>query len=389
MRITAEGRVLAIGLLCAAVFAVPAGPASAVTFSNNSGISIPDGGPCASGNQAKATPYPSAIVASGLTAPVTDVNVTIKGYTAAFSHDVRMLLVGPAGQKALLYHQAGGSGSSSNVTFTLDDEAASFVLNPPVAGTFKPTQVTVCGTIPPTTSLPAPAPPAPYASTLSTFDGTNGNGTWNLYVVDIFSGGASSISGWDLTITAAPQCSDGIDNDGDDRTDLQDLGCTSPTDDDESTAPAICSFNPGTPGNDSFIGDDGADSFNGEGGDDFIAGQGGADCLTGGNGSDVVLGGAGTDVLEGGAGADRIEGEGGADQIYGGAGGDHIEGGDGADAINPEAGADTVIAGPGNDRVVARDGTRDVVDCGPGNADVALVDPQDKVTNCETVEVGP
>ena len=187
----------------------------------------------------------------------------------------------------------------------------------------------------------------------------------------------------------ATQCSDELDNDGDDRTDLQDLGCSSPTDNDESTSPAVCQFNPGTPGNDTFIGGGGPDRYNGEGGDDFIAGQGGADCLSGDTGGDVIIGGAGTDVLDGGPGGDRLEGEGGADQIYGGGGGDHIEGGDGADAINPEAGADTVLAGPGNDRVVARDGTRDVIDCGAGNADVALVDPFDKVTNCETVEVAP
>ena len=185
---------------------------------------------------------------------------------------------------------------------------------------------------------------------------------------------------------AAPTCSDGLDNDGNGRIDYpQDLGCSSAADTTEAS-PVSCPSNVnGTSGNDTFIGTDGANRYSGLGGDDFMFGQGGNDCLFGGNGGDVAFGGDGNDLLDGGAGGDRVEGEAGADVIYGGAGGETITGGDGADQINPEDGTDSVNAGAAGDLVVARDGIKDNVDCGSGT-DVAITDPIDTVTNCETVQ---
>lgn len=50
-------------------------------------------------------------------------------------------------------------------------------------------------------------------------------------------------------------------------------------------------------------------------------------------------------------------------------------------------GNDTLSGGPGNDTIHARDGHRDVIDCGPGR-DVAFVDPVDLVRGCERVVRG-
>ena len=49
--------------------------------------------------------------------------------------------------------------------------------------------------------------------------------------------------------------------------------------------------------------------------------------------------------------------------------------------------ADTLDGRDGNDRIDARGGGADTVICGPGAADVAIVDETDSVTGCEQVEL--
>jgi len=85
--------------------------------------------------------------------------------------------------------------------------------------------------------------------------------------------------------------------------------------------------------------------------DDLIYGRGGNDVLLGVRGNDVLFGGPGNDVLDGGVGADRLFGA------------------------------------AGNDTLKARDGKRDVVDCGSGR-DSAFVDRFDRVSGCERVVRG-
>ena len=104
-----------------------------------------------------------------------------------------MLLVGPGGQTAIIMSDAGGSpGGISNVTLTLDDFAA----DPLPVSTPAPVPLVTTGTYRPTNypnpnpadpdTFPSPCPittPSPD-SVLSTFNGTNPNGTWSLYIVD-------------------------------------------------------------------------------------------------------------------------------------------------------------------------------------------------------------
>jgi hypothetical protein len=82
------------------------------------------------------------------------------------------------------------------------------------------------------------------------------------------------------------------------------------------------------------------------------------------------------DFLRGSKQADKIFGLGANDRLYGFAGNDLIVGGPGKDRL---------YGGTGNDRLEARDGQRDLVDCGPGK-DVAIVDIIDQVSACETVK---
>ena len=123
----------------------------------------------------------------------------------------------------------------------------------------------------------------------------------------------------------------------------------------------------GKAGDDVIFAWEGSDHLEGEAGNDTLRGRGGDDLLFGRIGDDVILGDEGADLLEGGRGRDRLDG---------GAGNDTITGG---------YDADTLAGGPGRDRLVAVDGTRDVVDCGPGR-DTALVDRRDRVRGCERIE---
>jgi Ca2+-binding RTX toxin-like protein len=79
-----------------------------------------------------------------------------------------------------------------------------------------------------------------------------------------------------------------------------------------------------------------------------------------------------------------VSGGPGKDRLFGGPGNDAVSGGPGNDRIDPGSGRDHVSAGAGNDRIFARDGQRDVVDCGPGH-DVAIVDRVDVTRRCEVV----
>jgi subtilisin-like proprotein convertase family protein len=172
-------------------------PASAAVFSNSGAITIP-----AAGTTGIATPYPSTISVAA-TGPVTDVNATLTGFTHTFIPDVDVLLVGPAGQSVVLMADPDNSGSAPfavtglNLTF---DDAASAPLPPatlPTSGTYKPT-IGTAGAF----NGPAPAPAAPYGTTLSVFNGTSASGTWKFFVYDDASGDIGTISsGWSLSIT--------------------------------------------------------------------------------------------------------------------------------------------------------------------------------------------
>jgi hypothetical protein len=98
--------------------------------------------------------------------------------------------------------------------------------------------------------------------------------------------------------------------------------------------------------------------------------------LTGTNRANTLNGTAGRDVLRGLGGNDRLFGRGGADRLLGGLGNDRLVGGPGADILEGGAGRDTVES---------RDGTRDVVRCGPGR-DWVVADRLDWVaSDCELV----
>lgn len=164
-----------------------AAPADA-WFTNSALISIPQSG--------VANPYPSSIAVSGLGPTITKVTVTLYRLNHYYPVDLYILLVGPAGQRVMLMSEAGGENEVRNTTLTFDDAAANQLPRsmPITGGTFRPSPY---GSL----SMLAPAPPPPYGSALSAFNGANPNGVWELYVyhwADPFGGNIAG--GWSLHI---------------------------------------------------------------------------------------------------------------------------------------------------------------------------------------------
>jgi subtilisin-like proprotein convertase family protein len=154
-----------------------------------------------------ASPYPSTVAVGGALNGITDVNVTLRSLDHTYPDDVDVLLVGPQGQKAILMSDAGGGTNISDVNLTFDDEAAAALPDSPttiVSGTYRPVNYgPELGDPEVTDSFPTSALDAStIGSNLSTFDGTNPNGSWSLYVVDDYSGDHGDFSGgWSLQIS--------------------------------------------------------------------------------------------------------------------------------------------------------------------------------------------
>jgi hypothetical protein len=108
-----------------------------------------------------------------------------------------VLLVAPDGRNAIVMSDVGG-GNPINVTLTLDDQdEASLPDSTPLAdGIYQPANY---GNGP---DLFAAAPTPSGDVALSTFNGSNPNGIWRLFIVDDAAGGYGSVYGWYLSITA-------------------------------------------------------------------------------------------------------------------------------------------------------------------------------------------
>lgn len=176
-----------------AVAVLGARPAIAQTFTNPAAITI--------NAINEATPYPSSILVSGMAGSVTKLRVTLTGLSHSFPSDIGVLLVGPAGQNLVLMNEVGGSHDITGVDMVFDDDALEDVLIGVKieSGSFKPTDVN------PNESFQAPAPQLSGATTLATFNGTNPNGIWSLYIQDDSGGDAGSLAGgWSVTFVPEP-----------------------------------------------------------------------------------------------------------------------------------------------------------------------------------------
>jgi hypothetical protein len=182
-------------------------------------------------------------------------------------------------------------------------------------------------------------------------------------------------------------------------------------------------------GRDTYTGGGGGDSVTYEGrtedlslspdgvANDGAAGEGdniGPDvtAVYGGHGNDRLTGNAYRNLLSGGDGADELSGGDRDDHLVGGSGPDRLSGDAGQDLLGGQEGDDVLIGGPdvdrfygdeitaciaescpsGEDRIDARDGTTEVINCGPGT-DSVVADTTDQIYDsgyrsdqCEAVD---
>ncbi len=177
-------------VLAAALLTVAASPASAdtFTFSNNSTINVVDGGETT-----------SSIAVSGITGPLSNLSVTLNLLSHTYPDDLVFgLLNEDLGLGFVFMSGAGGSTDIGNVTLKFSDAAAimlpqSFAGGPITSGTYLPSNY------------------GNYAFTFfdnatnfADFDGFSPNGTWTLFIDDVFpADGGSLASGWSVSFDAA------------------------------------------------------------------------------------------------------------------------------------------------------------------------------------------
>jgi subtilisin-like proprotein convertase family protein len=171
------------------------------TFTNTTPLAIPATGP--------SSPYGTTIVASGVRGTVTNVTVTLKNLTHANPAELHVIVRTPAGLTVALLEQTSGPllpqavlalapADHRDLVFT-DRATYGFYNRYPDAGPYQPG-----GANPTGSSLPAPAPPAPYAPRLDTCIGSLANGTWTLYVFDESGPAFGALGGgWELAIDSA------------------------------------------------------------------------------------------------------------------------------------------------------------------------------------------
>jgi hypothetical protein len=165
------------------------------TFASNGQIAVPN----PNGLTFAAFPYPATIEVGGFKkGRITDVNLTLKDMSHGDFDEFDIMLVKDNTNTVVMSQVA--TGLASDVTLTLDDEAAQSLPEdgPLASGRFLPTNL---GSLDDFFSPPAPGPST--ANALQVFDGLNPNGTWQLFVVDNTAVVTGNIAGgWELEITA-------------------------------------------------------------------------------------------------------------------------------------------------------------------------------------------
>ncbi|MBC8094581.1 MAG: DUF11 domain-containing protein, partial [Akkermansiaceae bacterium] len=158
-------------------------------FSNTNSIVLNDNGP--------ASPYPSTILVSGVGGSLTKATLSLNKFTHSFPQDIDALVRAPSQQAVLFLNNAGSANAANNLNLTFDDAAGSTLPQGSLSsGTYKPSVYN------PITVFPATAPAGPYPTNLSTFNGSNPNGIWSLYVIDDSPVNSGTIAnGWSLTLS--------------------------------------------------------------------------------------------------------------------------------------------------------------------------------------------
>src|SRR3954453_18591440 len=158
-----------------------------------------------------ADPYPATLDVTGAGRKIDRVTVTLHDLGFKAAADTDLLLVGPTGQNVLLMSDVGGGNPVTGEDLSFEDAATTGVLfsRPLAPGLHKPNDDDTGGDANEPTGVdvfPAPAPAGPYGTALSSFKGTDPNGTWKLYMVDDSHGQTNAVNGgWSLNFAFSDQ----------------------------------------------------------------------------------------------------------------------------------------------------------------------------------------
>jgi len=157
-----------------------------------------------------ASVYASVAIIRNLEGPISDVRVTLQGFSHEAPEDVDVLLVSPTGTGVIVMSDAGGQFAipDPGVDITISDKATRDLpeFDRIAGGTYRPTNYDDVeqGQQP----FPFPAPEPPYQTTMSAFNGedptpeNDGSGRWLLFVVDDGPFGADgAIYAWTPTVS--------------------------------------------------------------------------------------------------------------------------------------------------------------------------------------------
>ena len=182
-------------------------PSSAILNINDAAADYRNFAPICVGSGFAADLYPSNITVEGGPTIIGDLRVTLFDLSYRTPDDLKVLLVGPEGQKFILMADAGGLNRIdpwAPVTLTFQDFAGGVLPDSDrlTTGAYEPTSWES-----PVPNFPAPAPPGPYNESgseiggtgaqtlLGNFGLTNANGVWSLYVLDDTGAGSGRPNG--------------------------------------------------------------------------------------------------------------------------------------------------------------------------------------------------
>jgi len=181
--------------LIAAALAPLASPAQTFFVTvDGGGVTVsPDG-------QNAGAPYPSVISITDSFGYIVDLNIALNGVSHTFSDDFDILLQGPNGALVMLMSDSGGNRAMSGVNLVFDDASPLLLTSAQItSGTYRPSNNGAADD-----ALPAPAPGAPYSTSLSVFNGINPLGDWKLWVFDDRNNDGGSIASWSLQLELTP-----------------------------------------------------------------------------------------------------------------------------------------------------------------------------------------
>ena len=176
---------VAVAMLATAATGALAAPASAApdqTVTGSSTVTMPI---------LDYVPTSTAITIPAGKGQVTDVDVTLNGLSHTYLYDLEITLTHNGTAVKLLERAGDYADDTTARTYTFDDEAPAVMpwggSTRTPDGSYKPTDGTDGGD-------------EPAALSLTPFDGMAASGTWELSVVDLYSGDEGSLAGWSIDI---------------------------------------------------------------------------------------------------------------------------------------------------------------------------------------------